>query len=103
MPENDYSARQRKHSTRIATERALMDTFGMSRSQARKLNDGLTEHARNVAQRAPEVVGPPVPPKFEFSETKTEKRSPNGLGRQGQQAVPGGGLGGGGVPSGTIT
>jgi hypothetical protein len=95
---NDYSDRQRRHATKIATERALMDTFGISRSQARKLNEGLDELHKQADQRAvpqPEVLGPPVPPDFKYNEVKTEKTQGGALGRQGPAAGPQNAPGGG--------
>lgn len=97
MAEEDEKGLRRKqseHATRIKTERALMDTFGITRSQARAMNKGLTDFARRVAP-APEVLGPPMPPKLEVSETTSKAPSPNGLGRQGAQGTNAGGSRGG--------
>lgn len=79
MPDDspkDYASRQSKHATRIASERALMDVLGLSRSQARQLNEGLTEFSQRIDQRPAEVLGPPAPPQFQVSEVKTEKAPP---------------------------
>lgn len=92
---SNYAASQRKHADKIRTERALMDAFGISRSQARRLNDGLTEfHQRIEAQKAePEFLGPPAPPQFQVTETKNEVQgNVGGLGRN----PAGGGVGAGG-------
>lgn len=97
MAENDYSRKQREHAARIATERGIMDQLGVTRSQARRINNGMTELMRavaapNAAQQqagaAPEFLGPPVPPNFKPPPMATVTSTKTGSGRTGEIGRP---------------
>lgn len=102
MPEDDYKKKQSQHATKIATERALMETFGLTRAQARKLNDGLLEYNSKLDDRRasePEVLGPPMPPQIDSETVESRAPRPNEMAGWRREGTPGQGGRGGGTPT----
>ncbi len=100
MPEDDFKRKQSEHAKKIATERDLMDTFGLTRSQARELSKGLTEYNTRLDDRRqsePEVLGPPMPPQIESETVESRAPRPTQMAGWRREGTPQRGGGGGGT------
>lgn len=68
----EFSARQKAHGEKVRMERNIMDTYGVSRSQARAALKGVQEFQRRIEVTRRPVVVSQATPGIVFSEVRQE-------------------------------